>query len=349
MSRSSSLRLAAALLLAAVAIVAGCENVRPPGFAHRVHLTTSNCGGPGQPACPTCASCHGGIRQSEERALPAPADCAKCHEPAAAQKYGEDTKAAHGGEGKIVFSHERHLKMPEIRDQCVKCHGGLLGSDPEASAIPPMSTCLDCHKGAFERAECGTCHHLNDLVKLVPRTLLRHDASWSRNHGMEATSQQAVCNQCHSKSYCADCHDHGQTISIEARKPEAIGREMNHRGDFMSRHPIEARSDPGSCARCHATSTCEACHLERGVSGGRIGSVSPHPAGWVGPNFLARDFHGRAARRDVVTCATCHDQGPATNCIRCHKVGGPAGNPHPSGWRTSQSPTDPMCRYCHEQ
>ena len=36
------------------------------------------------------------------------------------------------------------------------------------------------------------------------------------------------------------------------------------------------------------------------------------------------------------------------NCILCHRVGGPGGNPHPGGWMSSRSrQSDTPCRYCH--
>jgi hypothetical protein len=84
------------------------------------------------------------------------------------------------------------------------------------------------------------------------------------------------------------------------------------------------------------------------VSGNSVGGHSPHPAGWLGGDPGSRDFHGTAARRDVALCASCHDRGPATNCIQCHKVGAYGGNPHPPGFHSSQGIHEGMCRYCHE-
>jgi hypothetical protein len=99
--------------------------------------------------------------------------------------------------------------------------------------------------------------------------------------------------------------------------------------------------------RCHTVETCDACHLARGVSGNGADSANPHPPGWIGANPRARSFHGRAARRDIVACASCHEQGAATNCIRCHTVGAFGGNPHPGGWKSARSKGDTICRYCH--
>jgi hypothetical protein len=60
------------------------------------------------------------------------------------------------------------------------------------------------------------------------------------------------------------------------------------------------------------------------------------------------EFHGDAARRDIVSCASCHDQGANSNCITCHKVGGTAGrSPHPRGWNPTTSKDTKMCKMCH--
>jgi len=129
--------------------------------------------------------------------------------------------------------------------------------------------------------------------------------------------------------------------------PHALEREFIHRGDFMVRHPIDARSQPAQCLTCHTQSYCDSCHVARGVSGNRLDAINPHPRGWIGPDPTSPNYHGAEARRDIVSCAACHDQGPATNCIRCHRVGAVGGNPHPSGWRSMRSTDEGMCRYCH--
>jgi hypothetical protein len=63
--------------------------------------------------------------------------------------------------------------------------------------------------------------------------------------------------------------------------------------------------------------------------------------------FSTSNEHGRAARRDIASCAACHDQGAASNCVRCHKVGAFGGSPHPPGWRSSQPTTAESCAICH--
>jgi hypothetical protein len=246
----------------------------------------------------------------------------------------------------VRFDHFDHLALEVIRGQCVKCHAGVV--DGNATRMPQMASCFDgCH-GSVADSDCKSCHP-TDLRRLVPRTFLRHDMEFARNHGAAAASQERVCSRCHAAGECVDCHDASQKLPVDVRRAEQIDRELLHRADFVSRHGIEARHDGASCLRCHQTSSCDGCHVLRGVSASLVRAASPHPVGWIGPDVGGANFHGRHARREIVTCAGCHDQGPMTNCIRCHKVGGSGGNPHPSGWRSSRDASAATCRYCHER
>ncbi|HEY3494988.1 MAG TPA: hypothetical protein VGK73_09895, partial [Polyangiaceae bacterium] len=239
--------------------------------------------------------------------------------------------------------------LPEIHGQCVPCHAGVV--DPKRPALPPMSQCFGCHEHSeqWERGECAPCHERQDLVRTLPVTFLRHDAAFMRQHGsVAAQKQQALlCQSCHTQAQCLACHDLSQDMSIETRRPEAIESRQFHRGDFMVRHSIEARSEPQRCLSCHAAQTCDSCHSARGVSANVANARNPHPPEWVGSNTASSNFHGPAARRDILSCAGCHEAGPATNCIRCHTVGAYGGNPHPAGWKSSRGMEAEMCRYCH--
>jgi hypothetical protein len=142
------------------------------------------------------------------------------------------------------------------------------------------------------------------------------------------------------QTQCADCHDQRQTIPIEVRRPEKIEAGFVHRGDFVTRHPIEARSQPATCLKCHSTSSCDSCHVRRGVSANAVGSANPHPIGWVGPDTDSKNHHG--ARKRNILSARGRDAGPAINCIR--RVG-ISGNP-PSDGRVRLKKR--RCRWCQE-
>lgn len=344
--RPSGLLLIGALLFAG--LLAACTSDRDVRFPHVVHLTTLDCGSPGKPDCLSCSTCHAPSQQGRVAKLPERALCDQCHQDAQAQTTKVLAAQPVRPYGDILFDHASHLAMGGISGQCVVCHGGVVGKGDDN--LPPMSACFTCHEHEqqWERAECTPCHHRSDLEKTLPRTFLHHDASFLRDHGSFAVSQEQMCKSCHAQNDCQKCHDATQMISVQQRMPEKFETMQVHPGDFMVRHPIEAASQAASCMRCHEPSSCDACHVERGVSGNAIDARNPHPPGWVGSNYASKDFHGRAARRDLLSCAGCHEAGPATNCIRCHKVGAYGGNPHPGGWRSARGKGETMCSYCHE-
>ena len=335
------------LLLVAAAFAGACGEHLSARFPHAVHLTGAACGGPEKPACLSCNSCHTVARRDTSQALPAVSLCQRCHRDRQAQLQAVISAPAPRPYGAIRFDHDQHLALPGVGGQCVSCHAGVVeGGQP---SLPPMATCFGCHEheAQWRRAQCAPCHVDAEVRRLLPQSFLPHRGDFARHHGTAAAQQKQLCQACHQQADCDGCHDTSQDLSVERRRPEAIERGFVHRGDFLTSPALEAQSQPAQCLRCHATETCDACHLARGVSGGLIEGRNPHPPGWVGNNPNARSLHAEAARRDILLCASCHDQGPATNCIRCHKVGGYGGNPHPAGWKSTRSESSQMCRYCH--
>lgn len=340
----------ALLLIVLVSAFVGCDR-KQARFTHMQHLSVA-CGGPKQPPCMSCDTCHGKVDANASAKANTPPwvkTCDSCHDDGVdlMNRSLRFSRNQADRNDRILFPHGRHLPLPQIHGQCIQCHAGVL--DPEVQQVrsPPMSKCLQCHQRDFERANCTPCHIRSELSKLLPRSFLRHDAAWLERHGVAAARQTNICQSCHASTWCADCHDQNRGLLLERRKPDSVERQFKHVGDFLVRHPIEARSRPGTCLRCHDSQSCDSCHISRGVSAARAGAVNPHPVGWVGRDTGSAEFHGRAARRDPLSCMACHDHGPATNCIGCHRVGGNAGNPHPRGWHSNRSTQDAMCRYCH--
>jgi hypothetical protein len=332
-----------------VAALAGACGERPAArFPHRLHLAEIACGLPGKPACLNCTSCHALSSRSSAQAMPRASLCLTCHHADARTPERVLATTTTLPYGAIAFDHAKHLSLSGVAGQCVACHAGVVAQGKPS--LPPMATCFGCHEHEtqWNRGQCQPCHAAADVKRLLPETFLRHAGSFMQHHGSEAVQQKRLCQACHTQADCNSCHDVTQDLGVERRRPEAVERNFAHRGDFMTTHALEAQSQPARCLRCHTTETCDACHTARGVSGSLIAGHNPHPPGWVGSNANSKSFHGAAARRDILLCASCHDQGPATNCIRCHKVGGYGGNPHPGGWKSTQSENSQMCRYCHE-
>ncbi len=341
--------------VAAVALgvlVAACSQRFLTHFPHRQHLAELACGEPGQPDCLSCASCHKGSAE-EQGAWQSltPERCVGCHDdaPALWRRSVRPALATPPAGKAIIFPHDPHLELKDIKGQCVGCHAGAVGTAGGDPLFPPMATCLDCHEHQeqFAAGSCLGCHKDKDLRTLKPVSFLSHDGAWMRRHGVEARNQARQCEACHSQTSCDACHDATRPGSPAQRNPDAITSELVHRFDFMSRHALEAQAAPGQCVTCHAKTECDACHSSRGLSASVRGGQSPHPLGWGSGLGLMNNAHGPAARRDIGSCATCHDQGAASNCVRCHRVGALGGTPHPVGWRSSSPVTSPECAACH--
>lgn len=337
-------------VLVAVLLAAACARGLLTGFNHRAHLAEMACGGEGQPQCLSCTSCHQGrVGEHDTFAPPGAQSCTSCHKDGE-EKWRHAVRPAISTvpQGKkIVFAHDPHLQQKELKGQCVKCHAGAVGVHGGPPLFPPMATCLSCHRHQeqFEAGNCTGCHRPGDLRALKPVSFLSHDGAWMKRHGDMAKAEGKMCATCHAQTACDACHEASRPVRAALVDPLALERRYPHRFDFLSRHALESRSQPGTCFTCHARTECDACHASRGVSGGVRGAQNPHPPGWA--SGLASNTHGAAARRDIGSCAACHDQGAASNCVQCHKVGGMGGTPHQRGFRSSESMSAPACAPCH--
>lgn len=341
--------LASCVTIAVLSVLIGCSGTgQPARFPHAPHLRSG---------AVTCTNCHA---VSESKAVgqlhePGYDICRKCHNQnvGPGTKYAYDlssTVSASADFDHVLFSHQGHT--PRTQGQCVRCHRAGAESDRKPSLLlPAMADCLrGCHQPQYDKLQCTKCHPASQLSKLRPETDVAHGQNYVRKHSADAARKPQLCKTCHSEQFCTDCHDPSTGLRVELRRLDDVNGEYTHRADFVSRHAIEARSRPTACVRCHTPSSCDTCHLRNHVSGNGADAVSPHPAQWSAGDPGNPNFHGRAARRQIIECASCHDQGPATNCIRCHRVGGFGGNPHPSGWRSNQDPQSAeMCQFCHSR
>jgi hypothetical protein len=279
--------------------------------------------------------------------------CVKCHpQNAAPQTYARWTPPA----GQLRFGHQAHAAR--TKGACGPCHAPV-EKTVRLSQLrrPGHSECFSCHVHAddYRRMACDRCHTNLRQYPVKAVALFNHEGDWLAGHPPFARSNAGVCRQCHVERYCDDCHSRHNELIPSVRFPEQVARQFIHRGDWLTRHGLDMAATPGSCLRCHAEKQCLDCHRVEGVgqlapSGSATNrpSARPHPTTWMTP--VAPDFHGVAARRNIVACAGCHDRGASSNCVLCHRVGGAGGNPHPGGrpaGRASERNTNPMCRICH--
>lgn len=305
-----------------------------------------------------CITCHEAVFDSKElgdRVIPDEKTCMQCHK----QKQ-KDCAMCHTSVQRrkasalrptpaVRMSHAKHIEL--VKEDCRACHKQLPDPVATVSTKPPMDACLGCHEHRvqYDEGRCGACHKDLQAFGLKPILSFSHAGNFVREHARPARAAPDTCATCHDQTFCTDCHASTVGLRVEIKQPERVERDFIHRNDFRSRHAIEAHADPVSCARCHGTSFCQECHTAQNLSPAGKDPRNPHPIGWVLPGSAS--FHGTEARRDIASCAACHDQGAASNCVKCHKVGGIGGNPHPAGFTDSHDRGEigrnGMCAACH--
>ena len=302
---------------------------------HDASWDSKQLGDPVLPKEKQCLTCH-----QEKKS-----DCAMCHTDVKARaRAPNDTEAV-----TLRMSHAAHLER--VKEDCNVCHKSLPNPLRSAASRPTMDACLGCHehKKEYEAGRCAGCHL--DLLRYGTKPLgtFSHAGDFVKEHMRPARSAPETCATCHDQTFCSDCHNSTVGLRVETKLPERVDRDFIHRNDFVSRHAIEQRADPASCARCHGTSFCETCHTAQNLTARGTNPRSPHP-----PGFTIRgssEFHGQEARRDIAACASCHDQGAHSICVDCHKVGGIGGDPHPADYERqhprSETSRNGMCAACH--
>jgi len=350
---------------AALALVVGCtpKDARPGHgaaeaqadapfvFPHSPHLDGEV----------DCKACHGDVAAAtrllptfRHAVLPAKNSdtCNGCHDDA---DFAEKIKLAippRSREFSVRMNHAAHLAKPGVT--CKTCHEKPPEAGDKEAAKLAMATCTGCHKHQADYAvgQCMPCH--TDLQRYEkPVAAFQHQGDFLKLHGALAKPTAERCAACHDQTFCADCHS---ATTVAARPsvifPEDVQRDLIHRGDFISRHQIEAGADPTSCRKCHGSRFCDSCHTQQNLTGrtplGPLSARDPHPTGWANDKG-GGNFHGNAARKNIVACAACHDNGADATCVGCHQSGGIGGNPHPSGWKkkTADIGKNPMCGICH--
>ncbi len=109
-----------------------------------------------------------------------------------------------------------------------------------------LKTCSSCHPGGF----CNKCHGIS----------LPHDPDFLAKHPAFALVGRPLCRTCHEDRFCKDCH----------------GVDMPHPAGFTPQHSRLAEEvGSAACARCHAKSDCDGCHVKHVHPGG-----AKLPAGW---------------------------------------------------------------------
>jgi hypothetical protein len=302
-------------------------------FSHKQHV---------QDAGIACADCHAKAtesRLSTETLRPDHTNCQSCHE----EQLNESCSTCHTGEPleyvvpshpdrELLFSHALHVEKGAT---CESCHAAVADMESVVGThIPEMATCNTCHDAATAPNTCESCH--TNLVSLRP---VEHNTSdFVRFHKQSALATDANCNSCHTEESCQECHNGADLVSVSVpgsdlqvpSGPRAFALDRGagqnklkvHDLNFRFTHGTLAQSKMTDCQTCHdQQSFCSTCHM----AGGNVNQAAFKPANHGEPGFVTvgvgtgGGIHALAAKRDIETCAACHDaQGADPTCVVCH-------------------------------
>ncbi len=283
-----------------------------------------------------CTACHAGVPTGEWASVyPETSTCAACHDGTTAPLLDwtppESPRASN-----LTFQHQDHGFA------CTTCHVPGGGEDLSLIGIPEPTTCLGCHApqvGSHMEAveQCQTCHVPAAQSGLTARRMAgfpkpeSHSfGGWINGHSSLAASSPDYCSVCHTEGTCASCH-------------EGQGAPSFHPINFMASHGPEAYGRVNDCSSCHnAEAFCRTCHVGLGLdAAGAIGGAYHNDQTvWI----LS---HAPAARQDLESCVSCHQQ---TDCLRCHSAQSGLGvSPHGPGFQGSSisDRNQAMCTLCH--
>lgn len=304
-------------------------------FSHSLHVEGAGL------ECATCHESAATSKLSSENLLAKKENCQSCHEEQLAQNCtychtssDQSTYAAAASpQRELVFSHEAHVGVQKM--DCVTCHTNLEKEGmPTGALVPAMATCNTCHNDVRASNTCETCH--TDLAGLRPVDHNRTD--FVREHKQTARLSTASCASCHTQESCIDCHNGTDLVKVDLagrdpispRSPRLMTMDRGkstsllkvHDLNFRFTHGIAAQGKAADCQTCHSQQQfCATCH----AAGGNVNQVTFKPTTHQQAGFVTigvgtgGGLHAQLARRDMETCASCHDaQGADPTCVTCH-------------------------------
>jgi c(7)-type cytochrome triheme protein len=298
-----------------------------------------------------CSACHTAAQTSEKAGdllFPKHAECGTCHAEVESENT-EDCKFCHvnvdsleafaaPARDDIVFSHKQHLEVQKL--ECSACHAGIEKSvQPTVAFLPSMASCYSCHNDVKATNACESCHPRVETMLPLSHRL----PDWPKEHKRIVHTETASsdCAACHTDNFCQTCHAEpslqltsGAPIrNVSENRPEPSGKnplvkQSVHELNYLFLHSLDLRAKQSDCYSCHNQQTfCAECHARNQESG----FPAPFPLSHRAPDFVrlgpgGGGQHAVLARRDMESCAACHDvEGKDPVCVICHTDLAPGG------------------------
>ena len=130
--------------------------------------------------------------------------------------------------------------------------------------------CFRCHDGGHYRIDeggalsderipssCSTCHTFPSAGEKAPNVMLgpppqtHSNRLWVFEHKTDASAEgeRANCSECHSQTYCQNCHESGAEL-------------VNHDNMLFDHGAVIRETSTESCTYCHQRPSCERCHAD---------------------------------------------------------------------------------------
>jgi len=123
-------------------------------------------------------------------------------------------------------------------------------SERHEMGMEGLSRCLNCHE--------------TDTSETIMYERYSHTKYFIEKHKSPARRNPEICALCHRESSCNDCHATQIELKPSIKYQTKTYSPMMHRGDYLTRHKLDARINPAPCFRCHgnpkSSRTCVRCH-----------------------------------------------------------------------------------------
>ena len=233
----------------------------------------------------------------------------------------------------IRFNHNLHQKYDL---KCTECHTETAHSLSESisslnhnQAGQRGQQCVECHQKKQVDTQCALCHPErqrgrlktnwgSSLPQLKPMSFhggVSHTLNFLTDHAQLASHTLTQCTQCHSASFCSDCHN-------PTSRNASMALISTHGPGYIQRHGSELRfgQDEQHCTQCHEPQrSCAPCH-QRSQIHSRAGELSftqvSRQKRAFHPLNYAQGQHAFEAKRSLSQCQSCHSE---SDCLTCHQ------------------------------